>query len=117
MTGFKFATLLRVVVLTLLFFSAAQPSTFAVEKSFTFINMSGKTFSNVFISLQGFWGNPPELAPRVTLRHGQRCKISYDDSQQRYWDITAELKDGSSWTWAAVELQNISEMIDRKSVV
>ena len=114
MTGFKLATL-RFVVLTLLIFAASQVPTFASEKSFTFVNMSDKTFWRLYVCQSNAWGGWGEYKDllKQPLHYGEQVKISFSEEAQhvRYWDIKIDFKDGKWWLWQELDLLNVSKII------
>ena len=111
MTGFKFATLLRVVVLTLLFFAAAQVSTFAQLKSFTIVNQTGRTIEAIYAVAADENARSHEVnLLKKPLPNGKSVESEYD-ADYRYYNLTAFFEDGEVAFWDAIDHKNADKLI------
>lgn len=94
MTGFKFATIFRIVVLTLLFFAAAQVTTFAEMKSFTVINQTGRTIEAIYAVAADEKAKPYEKnLLKAPLKHNKSVESEYN-ADYRYYNLTVFFEDG-----------------------
>ena len=107
---------LKVFVLAAFLVVAVQMPSFASEKSFAFVNLSGKTFYSLYIyqsDVSGGWGAYKDWLSTNTLKHGEQVTITFPEKVQhiKYWDIKIEFKDGKSWFWQGLDLLNVSKVI------
>ncbi|MBR1645599.1 MAG: hypothetical protein IJ774_13940 [Selenomonadaceae bacterium] len=110
MTGFKFPTLLRVVVLTLLFFAAAQVPTFAELKNFTVVNQTGRTIEAIYAVAADENAKPYEKnLLKAPLKHNKSVESEYN-ADYRYYNLTAFFEDGEVAFWDAVDCKKAQRL-------
>ena len=110
MTGFKFATLLRVVGLTLLFFAAAQVSTFAQLKSFTVVNQTGRTIEAIYAVAADEKAKPYEKnLLKAPLKHNKSVESEYN-ADYRYYNLTVFFEDGEVAFWDVVDCKKAHKL-------
>ena len=110
MTGFKFPTLLRVVVLTLLFFAAAQVPTFAEFKNFTVVNQTGRTIEAIYAVAADEDAEPYEInLLKKPLKHNKSVESEYN-ADYRYYNLTAFFEDGEVAFWDAVDCKKAQRL-------
>ena len=107
---------LKVFVLAALLVITVQSQAVAGEKSFAFVNLSGKTFYSLYVyqsGVSGGWGAYKDWLSMNTLKHGEQVTITFPEKVQdiKYWDIKIEFKDGKSWFWQGLDLLNVSKVI------
>ena len=110
MTEFKFATLLRVVVLTLLFFAAAQVPTFAEFKNFTVVNQTGRTIEAIYAVAADENAKPYEInLLKQPLKHNKSVESEYNADYRKY-NLTVFFEDGEVAFWDAVDYQKTQRL-------
>lgn len=110
MTGFKFATLLRVVGLTLLFFATAQVTTFAQPKSFTVVNQTGRTIEAIYAVAADEKAKPYEKnLLKAPLKHNKSVESEYN-ADYRYYNLTVFFEDGEVAFWDAVDCKKAQRL-------
>ena len=99
MRRFKFVNvccvfLLSVVILSLIGADLAS----ARWINYSFVNRSGRTIKNLYISQAGYryWGD--DMLGNSVLSHGSSWSMRYNNTS-RYFDIKVVWMDGSSVTW------------------
>lgn len=94
MTEFKFATFLRVIVLTLLFFATAQVTTFAEMKNFTVVNQTGRTIEAIYaIAADKDAKHYEKNLLKQPLKHNKSVESEYNNDY-RYYNLTVFFEDG-----------------------
>lgn len=110
MTEFKFATLLRVVILTLLFFTAAQVTTFAEFKNFTVVNQTGRTIEAIYAVAADENAEPYEISLlKAPLKHGKSVESEYNADYRKY-NLTAVFEDGEVAFWDSIDHKNAKRL-------
>ena len=111
MTEFKFATIFRVVVLTLLFFAAAQVTTFAEMKSFTVVNQTRRTIEAIYAVAADENSKPYEInLLKQPLKHNKSVESEYN-ADYRYYNLTVFFEDGEVAFWDSVDHKKAVKLV------
>lgn len=81
-------------------------SALARRVSYSFVNYSGYTIKNLYITATGYnkWGS--DLLGRSVLSNGDSVSLRYDNST-RYFDVKVVWMDGSDTTWSRVDYRSV----------
>ena len=102
----------KLKVVGLCFLSACIIFTFGVgialakRVSYSFINYSGNTIKNLYITGSSYrkWG--PDLLGSSVLSNGNSVSLNYDNSV-RYFDVKVVWMDGSDTTWSRLDYRGV----------
>ena len=105
-------SIVRIFVLTAFLVTAVQSSALAVRQYLMFVNHSGYTIHELYLSKSktNVWSE--NLLYGKNLRHGDYRGITFHDGRnynfsypKLYLDIKVKLSNGKTWRWNGIDLE------------
>ena len=95
------------LLLSLIIITLAANAALAARKNYNFVNYSGKTIKNLYVSLSsdGNWGSD-HLGSSEVLINGKSLSCWYND-RYRYFDIKVVFMDNSDLIWYKYDFKGV----------